>query len=422
MTRRTAGCVVRALGDALIAALPRGRIGDGVRIAALGGPIEGEVVAAERGRVVIAPFASLRGVAVGDRVESAPEALACVLGFGALGRALDARGRALDGGAELRGNAAMVARLAPSPFERVAVTEPLWTRVAALDALLVIGRGARLGIFGTPGTGKSTLLEALAARVVADAVVVALIGERGREARAWLGRIDRRTTLFCATSDRSAAERLRAAALAMAHATILRERGLHVVMILDSLARFAAALREQRSASGEPLGRGGFPPSVWPELANYLERAGAGTSGSVSLFATVLTDGDDERDPLAVAARSLLDGHIVLSPAAARAGRFPAIDVVASVSRTMADVVDPAHRADADLAREAYALLDETRDLRNAGLADRDEPRLVRALSAEPALEALVRSREPVAPQRARAALRSVAATLAEAASGRGVE
>jgi FliI/YscN family ATPase len=410
---RGAGWIVRALDGAAVAVLPRARVGDGVRIRVAGGSIAGEVAAVERGRVALVPFGPLSGVAVGDRVELDPSALACVFGYGALGRAFDAAGTPLDAGPPLRGVRRCVTRRAPAPGERSAPASPLWTSLRALDALFVAGRGARVGIFGAPGTGKSSLLEALARNVHADAVVIAPVGERGREAHAWLARLDRRTTLVCATGDRSAAERVRAANLAMAQACELRARGLHVVLILDSLARYAAALREQRLALGEPLGRGGFPPGVWAELANFVERAGPGGRGSVSLFATVLTDDDEARDPLATAARSLLDGHLVLSAVAARAGRFPAIDVVASLSRTMRDVVDLGHQEDALRLREACAVLETTRELREAGLADLDEPRLARALSAEAALETFLRSSDAIAPERSRAELRALAAMLA---------
>jgi type III secretion protein N (ATPase) len=266
--------------------------------------------------------------------------------------------------------------------------------VRALDALLVPGRGTRVGIFGAPGCGKTTLLASIARNVEADAVAIALVGERGREAEAWYERLDARTTLFCATSDRSAAERARVTELALAHGAHLREHGLHVVVILDSLARYAAALRELRLAAGEALGPGGFPPGVWAELAALVERAGNGRRGSLTLFATVLTDGDDDHDPVALAARSLLDGHVTLSPALARAGRYPAIDAGASLSRTMRDVVTAEHARDAATVRAALETLESTRELRRVGLAELTEPSLARALAAEAELNALVHRTE----------------------------
>jgi len=412
MSGRPRGCIVRALGTSAIAALPGARVGDGARVVTRAGAVACTVTAVERSRVALVPFGSLRGAAVGDRVELDPGAHACVLGFGVLGRAIDACGAPLDGGEMPRGALVAVGRAAPAPAERAPLDRPLWTGVRVLDALLVPGRGARVGIFGAPGCGKTTLLASIARNVRADAVAIALVGERGREAEAWHERLDRRTTVFCATSDRSAAERVRVTELALAHGAHLRERGLHVVVILDSLARYVAALRELRLAAGESLGPGGFPPGVWAELAALVERAGNARGGSLTLFATVLTDGDDEHDPVALAARSLLDGHIALSPALARAGRYPAIDAAASLSRTMHDVVPAGHARDAASVRAALETLESSRELRRAGLADLGEPALARALSLEGPLQALVHHAEPSAPGESVAMLGAIAAAL----------
>jgi type III secretion protein N (ATPase) len=409
---RGAGCVVRTLGETVLAALPGARIGDGVYVrAASGALVAGRVAAVERARVSIAPFGALHGVAVGDRVEVAPDALCCVLGYGALGRALDAAGAALEGRGAVRGlRAPLVRAAAPPPRERLPIDTPFYTGIRAIDGLLTLGRGARVGIFGAPGAGKTTLLETIAASAQGDAVVLGLVGERGREAQAWLERVDRRTTVVCATSDRSAAERVRAAEVALAQADALRRRGLHVVLVLDSLARYAAALREERVALGEPVGRGGYPPGVWAELARFLEGAGNAAPGSITLLATVLSDGD-ERDPLSDAARSLLDGHIALSNELARAGHHPAIDVLASASRTMNAVAGTHQRLDAEAFRAALALLHETKDARALGLAA-DGPELERAAAAEPAMLTFLRQREPSSPCDTLRSLRSVGALL----------
>ena len=203
-----------------------------------------------------------------------------VLGTALLGRAIGAGGALLDDGPPLHGLRRCAAADVPAPRERVAVTEPFWTGIRALDGPLAFGRGARIGIFGAPGAGKSTLLEQLVAGSRADATVVALIGERGREAERWLRAIGTRTSIVCATSDRSAAERLAAAGLAFAQAAALRSRGLHVLLVLDSLARVAAAARDVAIALGEPVGRAGFPPSVVARQARLLECAGAAASPS----------------------------------------------------------------------------------------------------------------------------------------------
>ena len=399
------------MGDLLTAALPAARVGDGVRVHAASGVLRGHVTAVDAGRVVVAPFGGLAGVAVGDRVETSPDALATILGYGALGRAFDAMGTPLDGRAALRGTAVRVGEHT-ALAQRLAVTAAFWTGVRALDGLLTIGRGARVGIFGAPGAGKTTLLETSARGARGDAIVVALVGERGREAAGWLRRVDARTTVVCATADRPASERARAADVAMAQAETLRDRGLHVVLIVDSLARYAGALREQRSGCGEPVGRGGYPASVWAELARYLERAGNGRHGSITLLATVLSDGADEREPLSEAARSLLDGHVALSSALAQAGHFPAIDVLQSASRTMAAVVSSAHGTDARRVRAALALLAQTQDARAFGLATDGDPALRSAVRAEAALGAFLRQREPSAPQETVRSLRSLAALV----------
>jgi type III secretion protein N (ATPase) len=289
------------------------------------------------------------------------------LGTCAFGRALDAFGTPLDGGPSLRGRRVSLELRSPRPNERTAICEPIWTGVRVIDGLLTIGRGARVGIFGAPGAGKTTLLESLVDGCAADAVVVALTGERGREAQHLIAQRNERTTVVCATSDRPAPERVLAAHVAVAHAHALRERGLDVLLVLDSLARVAAASREIAVASGESTGRGGFPPSVFAELARLVEVAGAVSGGSITLIATVLSEGDD-RDPVSEAARSILDGHIALSVALAQAGWFPAVDVLSSTSRTMDIVASEPHLRDACALRHSLSLLDRVKDARSFGI------------------------------------------------------
>ena len=408
MIGRVAGRVLRASGASLTATLPGARVGDGARVVGARRAVACEIAALDSERVTLTPFASAEGVARGDRVVLDRSALESVVGFGLLGRAVDGCGEPFDDGGALRGSRAVVRRNAPAPFERGELAAPMWTGVRALDALLTCARGARIGIFGAPGCGKSTLLATLLRGLGADATIVAAIGERGREAREWCALLDRRTTVICATSDRSAAERVRGAELALAHGSWLRERGLHVALILDSLTRYANALRELRSSAGEPLGAGGFPPGVWPELAALVERAGAGRAGSLTLFATVLTEADDEHDPLAHAARSLLDGHIVLSSERARAGLFPAIDVPASVSRTMRSCTTQAHREAAAVARAALEAQSSLREFRRAGLVEIDPT----TAGLEAALDSFVHESAPSEPHASLSALGELAASL----------
>ena len=367
--------------------VPAARIGDAVSLG-----MHGEVAACVReldgDRALVWPSQSCTGLARGSfaRIEADGETLA--LGTCTLGAALDARGKALHGRA-ICGPRVALRVTAKLPHERRAITQRLHTGIRVIDGLLAFGRGARIGVFGAPGCGKSTLLERIVAGCGADAIVVALIGERGREAQRWFHAIDRRTTVVCATSDRSAAERVRAAEVALADAAALAGRGLHVVVLLDSLARLAAAQREVAVAAGEPAGRGGYPPSVFAELARFVEIAGNFDRGSLTLVASVLDDGD-ERDPVSDAARSLLDGHIALSPSLAARGHFPAIDALRSASRTMDTVVDATHLHAAAAVRDALSLLERTEDARLLGI-ESSGPAARRAVAAEERLLAFLR-------------------------------
>jgi FliI/YscN family ATPase len=362
-------------------------------------------------RALIATHDAVDGVTAGDAVAIDPAALTMPLGMELLGRAIDSHGAPLDGGVPLRGRAKTLAVSAAAPSQRRPIDTPFWTGIRAIDALLTIGRGARIGIFGPPGCGKSTLLHLLMRGAFADAVVVALVGERGREAEEWMRLCPQHASVVCATGDRSAAQRVHAARVAIAQAHTLRSRGLHVLLILDSLARLCAALREVAIASGESAGRGGYPPSVFADLARLVEIPGNALRGSITMVATVLSEGDD-RDPVGDAVRSLLDGHIALSPKLAHAGRFPAIDLLGSVSRTMTDVAGAAHVEDARITRAAIAVLAQTEDARSLGIAP-VEPGALRAIAAEGEIESLLRQgKAPVAPAHSLTELAALADTL----------
>lgn len=393
MIGRATGTVLGAGAGLVRASLPGVAAGTGVTITSGTARVRGVVRAVSTGAATIVTAASTDGIVAGDGVSADPGALRFPLGMQLLGRAVDAAGEPLDGKPLATAMRARLALAAPRADERVAVAHPFWTGVKCIDGLLTFGRGARIGIFGTPGAGKSTLLRMLAGSADADAVVAGLIGERGREAAEWIARCNERTTIVSATSDRSAGERIAAAHAAVAQARVLRSRGLHVLLILDSLARYAGALRDVAVACGEPVGRAGFPAGVFSDMARLLEVAGETQDGSVTLVATVLSEGADENDPLSEAARSLLDGHIVLSAALAHAGRFPAIDVLSSASRTMANVTCATHLAGARAVRSALATLAHTADARSLGLPLAD-PAALAAQALEPALEAFLRQGE----------------------------
>lgn len=387
----TAGGHVVAIRSGIVeVCLPAAAIGQGVCIERSDGTHAFGVVTAIRATCVhVAPIAELTGVHAGANARVDSAVLAIPLGLRLLGRALDARGNALDGGPPISGRLRRT-EVATTVGERRAITEPFWTGVRALDALLSTGRGARVGLFGAPGCGKSSLLHDVAAHSAADAVVVGLIGERGREAESWIRGRTARMTVVCATSDRPPVERIRAARVAMAQAVSLRERGLHVLLVLDSLARFGSALREVSVAAGESVGRGGYAPSVFGELASYVEAAGSTHRGSITMFASVLSDGD-ERDPLSEAARSLLDGHVALSSTLAQAGAFPAVDILGSSSRTMRDVVSVRHAEHADAVRATLALLAKSEDARSLGMGPSGESP-ARQNALERAIETFLRA------------------------------
>lgn len=405
---RAVGRISAVRGTLVEAALPFARVGGVARI----GGVAARVVALRGDAALLAPFAAVSGVACGDRVVNDPRAGALPLGTPLLGRAVAPDGTPLDARGGVRGRLRPVDVSVATVDERSAVHEPCWTGVRAIDGPLAFGRGARIGVFGAPGAGKSTLLESIARHAACDASVVALVGERGREAERWIAACDARTTIVCATSDRSAAERVRAAEAAFAQADALRRRGLHVVLVLDSLARVCAAQRELGVAAGEPPGRGGYPPSAFALAARLLECAGSFRRGSITLIATVLSDGPPEGDPLADAARSLLDGHVVLSERLARGGRFPAIDIPRSASRTFGTVATPAHADAAQRLRQALAALDTSADARALGLPPPDAL-AARAVAAEPAIEGFLRQgRAPAHPDETLTRLVSLADTL----------
>jgi FliI/YscN family ATPase len=384
------GRVCAALEHSVIATIPGARVGEAVTIRSAGGnAFPATVTRVEPGRVALSSHVALSGVAVGDAVESDAQAGTLPLGLRLLGRTITPAGEALDALGATAGRRVPVLDPPISAADRAPIERPFWTGIRAIDSLLTIGRGARIGFFGGPATGKSLLVEMLVRGAGADAIVIGLIGERGREASAWMQRIAPHATIVCAPSDRPPAERVRAAHVALAQGSQLRRRGLNVLVVLDSLARFATAARELATSNGESVGRGGYPPSVFAELTKLLERGGNVGGGSLTLIATVLADGADEHEPLAEAARAALDGHIVLSSRLARAGLYPAVDVVASASRTMDAVVAPAHREAARVVRRALSRLESTRELRELGFAQHDAE-LARAVALQEHIEAFL--------------------------------
>jgi flagellum-specific ATP synthase len=336
-------------------------------------PVLAEAVGFRDRSVLLMPLGDLGGISSGSEVVSLGKPLQIRLSSGLLGRVLDGLGRPLDGkGAIPDAVSAEVSGVPPNALTRRRVDTPLSLGVRAIDGLLSCGRGQRVGIFAGSGVGKSTVLGMIARNTAADVNVIALVGERGKEVRDFverdLGEAGlRRSVVIVATSDQPALVRIKAAFVATRIAEYFRDGGLDVMLMMDSVTRFAMAQREVGLAIGEPTTTRGYTPSVFALLPKLLERAGTSERGSITGLYTVLVDGDDMNEPVADAVRSILDGHIVLSRKLAAANHYPAIDVLASVSRVMTDVVSPAHAAAASAVRDLMATYREAEDLINIG-------------------------------------------------------
>jgi len=332
-----------------------------------------EVVGLARQGVVISPFGSLIGISSQTLVRRCGRALSVPVGRALLGRVLDAMGQPIDGKGPLKQvSLRSVMADPPDPMQREMIKNIFPTGVRAIDSLLTIGEGQRIGVFAPAGVGKSTLMGMLARGAVCDVTVITLIGERGREVREFVELIlgpegMKRAVVICATSDRSAIERAKAAHAGTAIAEYFRDQGLKVLLMMDSLTRFARAMREIGLASGEPPARRGFPPSVFAELPRLVERSGMGKIGSITALYTILADDDSGGDPISEEVRGLLDGHIVLSRRIAAKNQYPAIDVLESLSRVMSIIVDQEHQDMAGRLRQLLAKYDDVETLVQAG-------------------------------------------------------
>lgn len=363
-----------------------------------------EVIGFRDGEARLMALAPLAGLLPGAAVITAGVASDVAVGPGLLGRVIDGLGRPLDSQGPVAGDALLPAAGRPlAPAERLSVTERLDTGVRAIDALLTFGRGQRVGIMAGTGVGKSVLLGQIARWAAADVVVVALIGERGREItdfveRELVGEARRRIVTLAVPANEPALLRVRGAERAFAIAEGFRGQGAHVLLILDSLSRVIHGMREVAVARGEPVGRHGYPPSAMALIATLAERAGGERSsgGAITLVATVLAEGDDGADPVVDAARGVFDGHVLLSRGLAGRGQFPAIDLTRSASRVMADVCAPEDLAAAARFRRLTALIEDNRDLVLMGAyAPGSDPELDAALALAPRLEAFrVQARE----------------------------
>jgi type III secretion protein N (ATPase) len=402
------GRIVQAGGTVLRATGLRARIGQQCRIVEGSAghavePLLAEVIGLSGSEAILAPYGPLHGVSIGASVQPWADAASVPCGPALLGRVVDAFGQPLDDLAPVRAGHDLhhtpLHAPAPSPMRRRGVDHPLATGVRAIDAALTVGEGQRMGIFAMAGGGKSTLLGMLARQAAADVNVIALVGERGREVREFIDEslgVDglARSVVVVSTSDRPALERVRAAYAATAIAEGFRAQGKRVLLLVDSVTRFARGLRELGLSAAEPPVRRGYPPSVFAELPRLFERAGNDANGSITAFYTVLAEDEDNSDPVAEEVRSILDGHIVLSRHLAQAAHYPAIDVLASASRVFTRVAGAAHREAAGRLRALLARHKEVEFLLRVGeYAAGSDPLADRAIERMPAIRAFLTQR-----------------------------
>lgn len=365
------GYVQSAVGLIVRATMPGAWIGELCQIESRVGarPVYAEVVGFRNDEGLLAPLGDLNEISSNSVVRRLNRSFSVHVGPWLVGRVLDGLGQPIDGrpkGSNLVEKP--VSSEPPDPMLRPPIHAPFPTGIRAIDGFLTVGEGQRVGIFAGAGVGKSTLLGMLARNCDADVVVIGLVGERGREVREFLeydlgaAGVAKAVTVV-ATSDKPALIRLKAAHVATAIAEYFRDIGARVLLLIDSITRFARALREVGLAAGEPPTRAGFPPSVFSELPRLLERSGRSDRGSITAFYTVLVEGDDHNEPVADETRSILDGHVVLSADRAGRGIFPAIDIARSASRVMNRVVDASHIADARKVRSLFGAYEKDRDL-----------------------------------------------------------
>ena len=375
---RRLGKVVKIVGLTIESVGPDAKLNDLCRIIIdknSGTSILAEVVGFRDKRLLLMPFESVEGIGVGCIVENTGHPLSVLVGDELLGHTLDGVGRPTDleefDKLDLRYEYPVEAA-PPDPMSRQIIDEVLPLGVKAVDALITIGKGQRIGIFAGSGVGKSTLMGMFARNTKADINVIALVGERGREVREFIERDlgeegMKRSVVVVATSDKPALIRSKAAKTATAIAEYFRDQGKDVLLMMDSLTRFSMAQREIGLASGEPPVTRGYPPSVYSEMPKLLERAGNSSAGSITGLYTVLVDGDDFNEPITDTARSILDGHIMLSRKLGHKNHYPAIDVLQSISRVMSSIADKEHKALAGKLKNVMATYNEAEDLINIG-------------------------------------------------------
>ena len=425
MTARpsVAGKLTRVVGLTLEAIGCRAAVGSLCRIDTLDGYLEAEVVGFAGDKLFLMPSEQLKGVIPGAKVTPISDEHGIPVGMSLLGRVIDGVGQPLDGlGPILTADSALLVNRRLNPLARKPINQPMDVGVRAINAMLTVGQGQRMGLFAGSGVGKSVLLGMMTRGTTADVVVVGLIGERGREVKEFIEEIlgaegRARSVVVAAPADASPLMRLKGSETALTIAEYFRDQGLNVLLLMDSLTRYAQAQREIALAIGEPPATKGYPPSVFAKLPALVERAGNGAEGqgSITAFFTVLTEGDDLQDPIADAARAILDGHIVLSRELADSGHYPAIDVEKSISRVMPMVTSEEHMMMARTVKQCYSLYQQNRDLITIGAYQKGaDPRLDQAIAIRPKLEQFLQQKmkEVVSYSDCLQALHQVAMTL----------
>jgi flagellum-specific ATP synthase len=400
-TARWTGRVTKAVGNIVESEGPFCALGEQCEIVgAAGRSYAGEIVGFRGSTVLSMTLAKPDGIRYGDRVTTWGARPSLRVGKGLLGRVIDGAGNVLDGrGSYPAREHWPLDSPAPLPLERVSIREPLGCGIRAIDGFLTCGRGQRLGIFGGSGVGKSTLVGMMARNTAADLTVLALVGERGREVREFLeGTLGeeglKRSVVVVSTSDQSPLLRIRAGLAATAVAEYFCAQGKHVLLVVDSLTRFAMAQREIGLAAGEPPTAKGYTPSVFSLLARLVERAGHFDAGSITAFYSVLMEGDDQLDPLVDAVRALLDGHIVLDRRLSAQGHFPSISILDSLSRLMPAVCSREQVDKAQRLRSLLASYADAEDLIRVGAYQKgSDPELDQAIAALPAIKGFLQQR-----------------------------
>jgi flagellum-specific ATP synthase len=390
-----AGRLVRVVGLTLEAVGVRAHVGSQCLVETAQGDLIAEVVGFAQEKTFLMPEQSLRGVMPGARVVPIGKKHKIPLSMDLLGRVIDGVGKPLDGKGPLKKIDDYQYDASPqNPLLRRAITEPLDVGVRSINSFLTVGKGQRMGLFAGSGVGKSVLLGMMTRGTNADVIVVGLVGERGREVKEFIEEIlgeqgRARAVVVAAPADNSPLMRLKGCETAVQISEYFRDQGLNVLLLLDSLTRYAQAQREIALAVGEPPATKGYPPSVFSKLPQLVERAGNGGDGqgSITAFYTVLTEGDDLQDPIADAARAILDGHIVLSRELADGGHYPAVDVEGSISRVMPMVTSPEHQQLVRQLRQSYSLYQQNKDLIAIGAYSKgNDPRIDQAINLMPVI------------------------------------